>query len=245
MTPLACTLTIPTPSYRAHLLAQPGRMRALLDLVFPATCAGCGRAGALVCPSCEDALAGPPRLTWPTPCPPGMPPPYAVAAYDGSVRAMLLAYKDRDGVGLTAMLASALGRCLRTSVADAATTVGATPPLVVAVPSTRAATRRRGYDPLLRLARAVGCRPVRGALVHVREVRDSAALSASERAANLHGALAVPPALVERLRGRSVVIIDDVVTTGATLSESARALRAGGAVVSSAAVIAATRRRKE
>ena len=79
--------------------------------------------------------------------------------------------------------------------------------------------------------------------MHVRDVRDSAGLSAAERAGNLAGALAVRADLRRPLRGRTVVLIDDVVTTGATLSESARALHAIGATVPSAAVIAATRRR--
>jgi predicted amidophosphoribosyltransferase len=171
-----------------------------------------------------------------------MPAPYAVAAYEGTVRAMLLAYKDRDAVALTTTLAIALRRSLEAATAGVAGVARAAP-LVVAVPSTRSASRRRGYDPLLRLARAAGCRPLREVLVHVRDVRDSAALSASDRAQNLAGALAVPPAVGRRLRGRTVVLIDDVVTTGATLSECARALRAVGAIVPSAAVIAATRRR--
>ncbi len=124
---------------------------------------------------------------------------------------MVLAYKDRDGVGLTAVLSGAL--------------------------------RRRGYDPVMRLALAAGCRPVRGALVHVRDVRDSAALSASDRAGNIEGAISVPPSMRAALRGCTVVLLDDVVTTGATLAECARALRAAGAIVPSAAVVAATRRR--
>jgi len=151
---------------------------------------------------------------------------------------MLLAYKDRDAVGLTTTLATAL----RSSLAVAATTAGEAP-LVVAVPSTRSASRRRGYDPLLRLARAAGCRPVPSALMHVRAVRDSVGLTAADRADNLAGALAVRDDLGPCLRGRTVVIIDDVVTTGATLTEAARALRAVGATVPCAAVIAATRRR--
>lgn len=214
-------------------------MRALLDLVFPASCAGCGRDGWLVCAACHGLLTSVAEPRWPTPCPPGLPAPYAVAAYDGAVRALVLSYKDRDGVGLTSALAEALRRSL-----DAATTglTGATP-LVVTVPTTRAALRHRGYDPVLRLALAAGARPVRGALVHVRAVRDSAALSASDRAGNMAGALVVPPPMRTRLRGRTVVLLDDVVTTGATLAESARALRAAGAIVASAAVIAATPRR--
>jgi len=214
-------------------------VRALLDLVFPATCAGCGRAGRLVCVACHDLLAGAAEARWPTPCPPGLPAPYAVATYDGAVRAIVLAYKDRDGVGLTTALAAALRRSL--NAAAAGLTVAA--PLLVTVPSTRAASRHRGYDPVLRLALAAGTRPVRGALAHARDVRDSAALSASDRAANIAGALAVPRVMRARLRGRTVLLLDDVVTTGATLAESARALRAAGAIVASAAVIAATPRR--
>ena len=214
-------------------------MRALLDLVFPAVCAGCGRAGGLLCPACGAELAGPPGPRLPRPCPPGLPAPYAVATYDGSVRAMVVAYKDRDAVGLTPVLAEALRRSL--DAASAALSDAA--PLVVAVPSTRSSRWRRGYDPVLRLAQAAGCRPARGVLVHVRGVRDSATLSAGERARNLAGALAVPSARAGQVRGRTIVLLDDVVTTGATLAEAARALRAAGATVSSAAVIAATRRR--
>jgi len=160
---------------------------------------------------------------------------------------MLLAYKDRDAVGLTATLADALRRSIAAAVASTAPVpcTAQPAPVIVAVPSTRAARRRRGYDPVLRLARAGGCRPQRGVLVHVRDVRDSASLSAADRARNLSGALAVAPAVKHQLRGRTVVLIDDVVTTGATLSECARALRAAGATVPAAAVIAATRRRVE
>lgn len=151
---------------------------------------------------------------------------------------MVVAYKDRDSVALTAPLAAALRRSLLAAVAGLSA-----PPLLVAVPSTRAATRRRGYDPVGRLARAAGCRVMRGALVHARDVRDSAGLSAADRARNLSGAMAVPTARRAQVHGRTVVLLDDVVTTGATLAEAARALRAAGASVPSAAVIAATPRR--
>jgi len=192
-----------------------------------------------VCAACHRLLASSAEVRWPTPCPPGLPAPYAVAAYDGEIRAMVLAYKDRDGIGLTTALAAALRRSV--DAAAAGLTVASL--LLVTVPSTRAALRHRGYDPVLRLALAAGVRPVRGALVHVRDVRDSAALSASDRAGNMAGALSVPPTMRTRLRDRTVVLLDDVLTTGATLAESARALRAAGAIVASAAVIAATPRR--
>ncbi|WP_369688378.1 ComF family protein [Actinomadura macra] len=79
------------------------------------------------------------------------------------------------------------------------------------------------------------------ALRHTRRVSDQAGLTVSERAANLAGALeAVPRA---KVAGRRVVLVDDVITTGATLAEAARALRAADAEVIGAATLAATQRR--
>jgi predicted amidophosphoribosyltransferase len=91
--------------------------------------------------------------------------------------------------------------------------------------------RRTGID-----VRAVS------ALVHRRPVADSAGLSAAERSANLRGALVVSPCRAEVLRLHRVVVIDDLVTTGATLCEATRALAAGGVTVVGAATVAATRR---
>jgi predicted amidophosphoribosyltransferase len=107
--------------------------------------------------------------------------------------------------------------------------------------------RRRGRDPTLRLAEeavrvlraggtAVFC--VR-ALGHRRRVADQAGLTAADRGANLAKAMRAR----HDLRGARVVLVDDVVTSGATLAEAARALRVAGADVPAAAVIAATERR--
>jgi predicted amidophosphoribosyltransferase len=69
------------------------------------------------------------------------------------------------------------------------------------------------------------------ALRHVRRVRDQGELGATERRANLRGALAVRPAVRQALVGRSCVVVDDVVTTGTTAAEAARALTEAGARV--------------
>src|SRR5436309_4169696 len=95
-------------------------MRALLDLLLPASCAACGRPGALACADCEAALLAAASIAWPTPAPPGLPPPFAVADYAGTTRTLLLAYKERDQVALTSVLAAAL----RAALARAATAAG-------------------------------------------------------------------------------------------------------------------------
>lgn len=121
--------------------------------------------------------------------------------------------------------------------------------LMVPVPSARAAVRARGHDPALRITiaavRELRTRHVRAhclnELTQTRGVADQAGLTSAGRLANLAGALSVlRPAAV---RGRRVVIVDDVITTGATLVEAARALRSAGAEVLAVAVVAATARR--
>lgn len=77
------------------------------------------------------------------------------------------------------------------------------------------------------------------ALAQVRRVADQSGLSADERMRNLAGALIAAPLV----RGRQVVLVDDVITTGASLVEAARAVEAAGGVVLAAATVAATPRR--
>lgn len=211
------------------------------------TCCGCGRPGALACPTCAAVLAGPAHPAWPRPSPPGLPPPYAVADYAGTTRALLLAYKEDGVIGLQ----SVLGRGLAVSViAAVGGDVRVGPVLVVPVPSSRAARRKRGDDVVARLARRAATVTrqagydvrVVAALAHSRRVQDSAGLTAVQRAANLAGAFELRRGAATVLRRACVVLVDDLLTTGATLAECAAALRGGGATVIGAAALAATRR---
>lgn len=208
----------------------------LVDLVLPRLCAGCCAPGAALCAAC-CRLLGPPFATRPDPCPPGLPRLMAASAYDGAVRAALLAHKEQGRRSLSRPLGAALGRAV----------AGLDPPLgvvLVPVPSSRAAVRARGADHARRLA-AAAARQLPGSrarplLVPARPVADQSGLGARERAANLADALRAR----HPLHGLAVVVVDDVVTTGATLAEAVRALRAAGADVRGAAVVAATPRRK-
>ncbi len=224
-------------------------LRDLLDLVLPETCAGCGIASGLLCPECRTALAAPARVRWPDPVPAGLPTPWSVAAYDGPVRAAVVAAKEHGRTRLAGPLGEALARAVLAAAGrDGAAGAGL---LLVPAPSRRAAVRARGHDPTLRMARrAASALRSSGLLVTVApvlraasRVLDQAGLDAASRAANLAGSLSVPGRLVALVAGRPVVIVDDVVTTGATLTEAARALRAAGAEVVAAASVAATSRR--
>ncbi|MFI6980176.1 ComF family protein [Embleya sp. NPDC050154] len=218
------------------------------DLVLPVRCAGCAEPGALLCAECHGVFAPEPAPARPTPAPEGLPPVHAITGYEGPVRSVLAAYKEHGAHSLARPLGDALARAAAAGLSDP---VG--PCLLVPVPSTRAAVRRRGRDAIGELAlraagrlRAGGTRTrVLPALRHTRRVRDQAGLSARERGMNVHRSMIVSDRLAPLFTGISVVIVvDDVCTTGATLAEATRAVRAVGGRVEAAAVLAATARRR-
>ncbi len=218
----------------------------LLDLFGGARCAACGLPGALLCRDCAAELTQPPHPTSPTPCPAGFPPTWAVTAYDGAVRAALLAHKEHGRLALARPLGAALAAAVRAVAEPRAGPM--TTLVLVPVPSRPAVTRQRGHDPLLRIARSAGrvlrrdgfAATVAPVLRQGRRVADQAGLDRSARRANLAGSLRVPRALQPLVAGSAVVVVDDVVTTGATLVEAARALSVTGQPVLGAATIAAT-----
>jgi predicted amidophosphoribosyltransferase len=219
---------------------------SLLDLICPTRCEGCGEPGRIVCARCGWLLATTPHRHWPSPCPAGMPPVWIVAGYEGPVRQLLLGYKERGAIGLAPTLAA----CIAATALAAAGPVG-TRLVLVPVPSSRAAVRRRGDDVVellahraARLMRSRGVAAVAvAALAQGRAVPDSAGLSASRRAANLRGALRVDRGAARLLPSDTLVVVDDLVTTGATVTEATRALESHGWVVRAAVAVAATRRR--
>ncbi|WP_262286564.1 ComF family protein [Micromonospora sp. MA102] len=218
----------------------------LTDLVLPAGCAGCGervpglRQG--FCPGCARELeALTPAPTRPDPAPAGLPPCVALGPYAGPLRNGLLAYKERGRHGL----ARPLGALLAEVVAAAAG--GRRPVTLVAVPDTAGAARARYGDHLDRLTRHAAARlgaagwPVR-VLRPLRALPrpDSVALDSAGRAAAAEAAFRL-----RRTGGVAgpVVLLDDIVTTGATLAAVSRLLREAGMTPKAAAVLAATQKR--
>lgn len=226
---------------------------SLIQLVLPERCAGCALASGLLCAACAMPLTVPARAVRLGPGLPGLPQTWTVADYGGPVRAIIAAHKERGRTSLARPLGATLSRAVLATVAAVAEPVpGPDPPeqapgpVLVPVPSARAALRRRGHDPTHRMA-AVAVRVLRagglratglGALRQRRPVADQAGLTAGERAANLAYALEVVPRVP--VAGRGVIVVDDVITTGASLAEAARALRQAGALVVGAATVAAT-----
>ncbi|GHH76215.1 hypothetical protein GCM10018793_21330 [Streptomyces sulfonofaciens] len=207
-----------------------------MDLVVPSECAGCGRPRAVVCAVCARALhSSPPRRVHPVPEPSGLPAVYAAAPYADAVRALLLAHKERGALALARPLGTALAAAVRAAAGGRGAAAG--PVLLVPVPSAGGAVRARGHDPVRRIALAAAAElrrsgtPARvlAALRQRRAVADQSSLSPAQRGANVAGALGAAPGTgaVLRAAGR-VVLVDDLVTTGATLAEAARALSAAG-----------------
>jgi ComF family protein len=216
---------------------------ALVDALYPRRCAGCGRRGDWVCAACEPSL---PRFAPPW-CPRcGAPPGLAhcrcdelpavlgvvrsAAPYDGWLRRAIIAFKYDGESGraehLGALLEPAAAAVLP---ADA----------LVPVPLHPRRSRERGFNQSTLLARRAGAAlgvPVVEALLRTRLTHQQARLGAVERWANVAGAFAVAPG--RDVRGMRLVLIDDVLTTGATLGACAEALIAGGAGAVAAVTLA-------
>ncbi len=213
----------------------------LLDLLFPPRCVfcrrllHCGEEG--ICPRCQQEL------------------PWALGAeaeqtgeffslcasplwYQDQVRASFHRYKFKGVRGYSRTYGRLVAQCVQDHLAGRYD-------LITWVPLSRARLRQRGYDQAMLLASAAALALADVAAAPLCKVRDTEAQSglgkndASRRANVLSAYQVTDPALVE---GRRVLLIDDIVTTGSTLSECARVLRTAGATDVVCAALARSRR---
>jgi ComF family protein len=225
--------------------AQWGRLRnALLDLVFPPRCAGCGRSGSLWCSACQAEVLvirdpvcsrcgrpqplerGLPRDD--RPCPQCRQFPLEIdgirsaVMFEGPLRQAIHHLKYRGRTSLAEPLGELLSARWRAGPLPA--------DLIVPVPLHASRLRERGYNQSTLLAQqlshASGLPLVESALKRIRATSPQVTLNAAERKVNVSNAFEASGDIV---RGRQVLLVDDVCTTGATLGSSSIALRQSGA----------------
>lgn len=205
----------------------------MLGLVLPSRCAGCEVPGPALCAPCAAALIriGPPVCER-CGCPGAWPVHRCVecagrrlafarargaVVYDERARRLVSAWKERGRRDLAGPLAAIVDELVARPGAD----------VVTYVPGDRERGRERGHVPAARLARALGERwslPTKGLLTRTRASVRQAALPRAERRGNVRGAFAVAGDVPRR-----VVLVDDVYTTGATVSACSGVLRRAGA----------------
>ncbi|MEE6389457.1 ComF family protein [Microbacterium paraoxydans] len=206
-----------TGTRRDPLLAEIGA------LLLAARCAGCELPGVLLCDDCRTALEPSPREVR---TPAGLRVRTALAL-EGPVASCVRRLKGEGETLLARPLGAALAAVLTPALVSGA--------WVIPVPTSRGAFRRRGYRVPELLVRRAGADPQR-VLTLTRRVRDQRELAAPDRAANVRGAMRSRRSGL----GAPAVVVDDVITTGATLDEAARALVVAGFVVVGAVALAAT-----
>lgn len=214
----------PEPRARGLFTAARAAADAALALVLPVWCVGCDEPDVTLCGACRASLA--PAVTRRT--------VGEMTVWSGlvftDVPARVLRACKEDGRGaLVRALAPALAAAATAALAEAEGIVR-----VVPVPTSPAAMRRRGYRIVDQLAARAGLDP-RSALRPSGGAGDQRGLGRDERARNIAGTMRA-----RGVAGRAVLLVDDVVTSGATLAEAARAVRAAGATVVGAATVAST-----
>jgi ComF family protein len=198
------------------------RFSRLFDVMFPTRCVGCGRVGRIFCAGCRPQEAASRRLTL------GGLVVTAAGRYAGVLRRAILLYKRgrRDaGDALAALLAD---RVLATIPAGM---------LLVPVPTTHRRRRARGFDQSARLAAELGVRAGLPVLVALEQVAGDAQRGRS-RSARLRARGRFACTSPDLIAGADIVLVDDVVTTGATLRDCAATLERHGATVREAVVLA-------
>ncbi len=199
-------------------------IRSLQEIIFPSRCLGCGQLGLEICSSCRKSWHPHIYRQWSQHLPTY--PIYSAVTYSPIAGKVLLAAKENNLAIADQLIYRALSHSLTFSLRE----IGGD--FLVAIPSRKSVARTRGRQFISTLANQLSSEtglPAYENLEHTRRVRDQSSLDAKSRFDNLDGSMKS----LNFLSGRAIVI-DDLVTTGATLQEAVRALRNGGIEVAAA-----------
>lgn len=233
-------------------LVHAGRMtrltsisRAMLDalaVVVPTECSGCGALDRALCSACRAALRPDVRL-----CQRDRIAVWSALNYSGVARRVIGAYKDGGRTDAAAALATPLLSAVVAALAaipladvlmgGLSRDEGKADVHLVTIPSSRRAWRIRGFDPVELLLNRAGLLPT-CVLRQVGEATDQVGLGRQARGRNKHGSLVAR----RPLDGFRCVVVDDILTTGATILEARRAVLQAGGEVLGLATLAETRR---
>ncbi len=205
-------------------------LKQLTAFLLPVVCAGCGIEGETVCPVCRGALV-PRPLTRTVRVADGSLVVHSALEWDETTAALLAALKQQGRTGVARALAPAMRAAVMAARPRAARVA------VVAVPSSPRALRERGYAVVDLLLRRAGV-PVVPLLAVRRQAADQRRLGREERRRNMSGVFTVRARLPAACTG--VILVDDVITTGATMHDASAAIRAAGIPVLGAATVVST-----
>lgn len=195
--------------------------RTLVDLVIPRHCAACGQAGDVLCGGCGKELDrhAPLRRV----AVDGVPPVVALGSYEGALRRAVLSAKFRSCSGIATIIGHRLAAYIDWQIDG-----------IVPVPLHPLRMQERGYNQSARLAVAIGAQTgvtcIDGAIERIRHTRPQSRLDLTHRTENVAGAFA-RGLRARAVRGLRVLLVDDVLTTGATASACSSALLEAGAAV--------------
>ena len=197
----------------------------ILTVIFPDTCVGCSRSGALLCERCLDSL------------PPSPSPEHSfitsVYAYrDERVRALVRMLKYKNTRHAAVLFAPAMARALTEIIGEEQMMLGKGDVYLVPIPLSKARRKTRGYNQAELLAESmldyldmVNIKIDTGLLKKIRDTRQQAdTKDRTERLRNLEDCFFAEPAR----KHTTIILLDDVTTTGATLLAAQKALRAAG-----------------
>jgi predicted amidophosphoribosyltransferase len=205
-------------------------MKSLSDLIFPSRCIGCFQLGISICSICRKGWH--PHIyqrqlsvnmeSFPV---------ISAVQYSPIASRVLLSAKESNLLAADELVIAAISHSLHFFLKRFG------PGDLIAIPSRKSATRKRGRNFLADITDSVAANTKLNSvdlLRHVRSVRDQSELNLQERNRNIAGALSSKPNFGGNGNNAPLIIVDDLITTGATLAEAIRALRAAGFAVKGA-----------